>query len=52
VKRYKFYSKQDTLKEAINSVHAVSKEDAIAYFANVKGIIVDDFVKIFSVDEH
>lgn len=51
MKRYKFYVKQDTLKEAISSVTATSKEDAIAYFANVKGIFIDDFVKIFSVDE-
>ncbi len=48
---YKFYIKKDKTKEAITAWPASSKEAAIANFANMKNMTVENFMKIFEVEE-
>ena len=51
MKRYKFYITKDISKEAISAVNAMNYNDAVVYFANVKGMSVEKFNEIFTVDE-
>jgi excinuclease UvrABC ATPase subunit len=52
VKKYKFCVKQDSSKESIATVSAMSINDAIEYFASVKQMNVDEFNKIFIVEQY
>lgn len=52
VKKYKFYVKQDSSKESIATVSAMSINDATNYFASVKQMYVDEFNKIFLVEQY
>jgi len=51
MKRYRFYGKSDSNKESYSTVHASSRIEAVEYFAKVKELSVEKFLKIYDVVE-
>lgn len=49
--KYKFYGKVDTTGEAYKTVHASSRIEAVEYFAKMKELSVEKFLKIYDVVE-
>ena len=49
--KYKFYGKTDSSMEGYKTVHASSKIEAVEYFANMKELSVEKFLKIYDVVE-
>jgi hypothetical protein len=48
---YRFYSRNDSLKETIMSWPSSSFESAIENFAQFKNLPVEDFTKLFQVEK-
>jgi hypothetical protein len=46
---YYFYSKNDKIKEAINTIEAPSIEVALDYFAKMKKLSESEFSQIYSI---
>lgn len=51
MKKYYFYSRIDSKKEAIDSVRAFSRLQAAKYFASRKHFTLKQFLGIFSVSK-
>ena len=49
--RYRFYSKSDPSKETIMSWPSSSFEQAVERFAQIKNLPIEDFTKLFDVEE-
>lgn len=49
--KYKFYGKVDSNGEAYKSIHASSRIEAIEYFAKMKDLSVEKFLKVYDVVE-
>ncbi len=49
--RYRFYGKSDSDEESYSTVHASSRIEAVEYFAKVKELSVEKFLKIYDVVE-
>ena len=49
--KYKFYGKVDATGEAYKTVHASSRIEAVEYFAKMKELSVEKFLKIYDVVE-
>jgi len=47
---YYFYSKSDIKKEPIKKLEASNKNKAILYFASMKQLLIDDFLKLYNVE--
>ena len=48
---YRFYSKEDPQKETIMAWPSSSFETAVERFAQIKNLPVEDFNKLFEVEE-
>ena len=48
---YKCFSKADPSQEAIAITKAKDLDDAVFYFAAQKKLLIEDFLRIFSVSE-
>jgi hypothetical protein len=51
MKKYIFYIKSDSKKEIIGTAEAKNNDSAIKYFSLVKKLDVDEFKKLFRVEE-
>ena len=51
MKQYKFYGKADPSQESYKSIHASSRIEAVEYFAKMKELTVESFLKIYDVVE-
>ena len=49
--KFKCYSKSDPSQEAISVGKAKDLDDAIFYFASLKKLPIEDFLRIFDVSE-
>jgi len=49
--QYKFYGKADPSQESYKSIHASSRIEAVEYFAKMKDLTVEAFLKIYDVVE-
>ena len=49
--QYKFYGKADPSQESYKSIHASSRIEAVEYFAKMKELTVESFLKIYDVVE-
>jgi len=47
---YFFYGALDKTKERISKINAKSLEEAIAFFATLKGLKLNEFKKIYNVE--
>jgi hypothetical protein len=48
---YIYYNKRDKTKEPQGKFEAINLEDAILVAAHIKQISVDEFLKIFTIEE-
>lgn len=51
MKTYVYYSKADTTKETISSVQANDITSAAKKFAGIKRLSINEFTKLFEVEE-
>ena len=51
MKPYKFFSRKDTTQEGYQKYMASSKVEAVEYFAKMKELSVEAFLKIYDVVE-
>jgi hypothetical protein len=51
MEKYIFYIKSDIKKEIIGITEAKNKNSAIKYFSLIKKLDVDEFKKLFEVEE-
>ena len=51
MKRFIYYSKLDSKQEPHGKLEAINLEDAILLASHVKEMSVEDFLKIFEVEE-
>ena len=51
MKKYIYYNKLDLTKEPQGKLEAINLEDAILIASHVKEMSVDEFLKIFEVEE-
>lgn len=49
--KYKFYSKSDPNKEAITIIEAPDLDAAVTTCSTIKNLTIDDFLKLFKVEE-
>lgn len=49
--KYRFFSKSDSTQETYKMVHASSRIEAVEYFANMKELSVEKFLKVYDVAE-
>lgn len=47
--KYKFFSKADSTQETYKIVHASSRIEAVEYFAKMKDLSVEKFLKVYDV---
>jgi len=48
---YKFFSKADPTQETYKTVRASSRIEAVEYFAKMKDLSVEKFLKVYDVSE-
>lgn len=48
---YIYYNKRDKTKEPQGKFEAINLEDAVLVAAHIKQISVDEFLKIFTIEE-
>ena len=51
MKRYIYYSKLDSKKEPQGKLEAINLEDAILLASHIKEMEIEDFLKVFEVEE-
>lgn len=51
MKTYIFYSRGDKDKEAIGTINALDKLDAVEKFSEIKKLDIGEFTKMFEVEE-
>lgn len=49
IMKFGFYNTSDPNREIINSGIFQSSEDAVAFFAAMKGLAVDTFINLFTI---
>jgi hypothetical protein len=51
MKRYIYYNKLDSTKEPHGKLEAINLEDAILLASHIKEMEIEDFLKVFEVEE-
>ena len=51
MKTYIFYSRRDKAKEAIGTINALDRLDAVEKFSEIKKLDIGEFTKMFEVEE-
>ena len=50
--KFRMYSNRDSAKETITIINAYNESDAIETFAKVKGLDVESFNELYSVEQY
>ena len=52
MKTYIYYNKRDSSKEPQGKFEAIDLDDAVLIAAHIKQIPIDDFLKVFKIEEY